>query len=162
MRVCVQAIGFFSFPGQAKHGTLREHTRWQARELSMPAKWSDLQVAFSVPGEFPFTIWGYGTADPLNEVLKPNYFAAIHSMVREGDLAYACLYPPEAKQDARSWQGQRHHVLLMIEDLKASCGPTRARLVQDFTGAGGHHETEEQASAPLNARRTRQAEPRPG
>ena len=37
---------------------------------------SDLQEAFFVPGTHPFRVYGYGTADALEEVLAPNYFAA--------------------------------------------------------------------------------------
>ena len=35
---------------------------------------SDLQEAFFVPGTHPFRVWGYGTTDPLEELLGPDYF----------------------------------------------------------------------------------------
>ena len=37
---------------------------------------SDLQEAFFVPGTHAFRVYGYGTTDPLEEVLAPDYFAA--------------------------------------------------------------------------------------
>ena len=36
---------------------------------------SDLQEAFFVPGTYAFRVWGYGTTDPLEEVLREDYFA---------------------------------------------------------------------------------------
>jgi hypothetical protein len=37
---------------------------------------SDLQEAFFVPGAQAFRVYGYGTTDPLEEVLGAGYFAA--------------------------------------------------------------------------------------
>ncbi len=36
---------------------------------------SDLQEAFFVPGTHAFRVFGYGTADPLGELLGPGYLA---------------------------------------------------------------------------------------
>ena len=35
---------------------------------------SDLQEAFFVPGNHAYRVWGYGTLDALEEVLRPGYF----------------------------------------------------------------------------------------
>jgi hypothetical protein len=37
---------------------------------------SDLQEGFFVAGTWGFRVWGYGTTDPLDEVLKQDYFQA--------------------------------------------------------------------------------------
>src|SRR5918996_164753 len=53
---------------------------------------SDLQEAFFVPGTHAFRVWGYGTADPLEEVLAPNYFNAAGEL-RPGELIYVSTTP---------------------------------------------------------------------
>ena len=47
---------------------------------------SSLQIAFDIPGDFGFRVWGYGTTDPLEEVLRPGYMAVGPQMVQDGDL----------------------------------------------------------------------------
>jgi hypothetical protein len=63
-----------------------------------------------VPGTHAFRVWGYGTADPLEEVLAPDYFALARSMLRPGELIYvsagageggARRGAPRASDDAR-------------------------------------------------------------
>jgi hypothetical protein len=46
---------------------------------------SDLQEAFFVPGTHAFRVYGYGTTDPLEEVLAPGYFAHGTGLLRPGD-----------------------------------------------------------------------------
>ena len=53
----------------------------------------DLQEAFFVPGTHAFRVWGYGTADPLAEVLRPGYFAAVTGMLRPGELIWVSSQP---------------------------------------------------------------------
>jgi len=43
---------------------------------------SDLQEAFFVPGAHGYRVWGYGTLDALEDVLRPGYF------VGTGELIY--------------------------------------------------------------------------
>jgi hypothetical protein len=50
------------------------------------SRFSNLQVAFDVPGDHAFRIWGYGTSDTLEEVLSPGYFAVAPSTMGPGDL----------------------------------------------------------------------------
>ena len=38
---------------------------------------SDLREAFFVASAQAFRVYGYGTSDPLEEVLAPGYFAAV-------------------------------------------------------------------------------------
>jgi hypothetical protein len=47
---------------------------------------SDLQEAFFVPGTQPFRVYGYGTTDPLEEVLRQDYFAAARALLCPGEL----------------------------------------------------------------------------
>jgi hypothetical protein len=49
---------------------------------------SDLQEAFFVPGTHPSRIWGYGTTDPLAEVLARDYFRAAGGLMHPGELVY--------------------------------------------------------------------------
>ena len=54
---------------------------------------SDLQEAFFVPGTHPFRVWGYGTTDPLEELLAPDYFRAAGDLMQAGDLIYVSVRP---------------------------------------------------------------------
>jgi hypothetical protein len=48
----------------------------------------DLQEAFFVPGTHAYRVWGYGTVDALEEVLRAGYFAAASSLLQPGELIY--------------------------------------------------------------------------
>ena len=48
----------------------------------------DLQEAFFVPGTHAYRVWGYGTVDALEEVLRPGYFAGAGSLRQPGELIY--------------------------------------------------------------------------
>jgi hypothetical protein len=91
---------------------------------------SDLQEAFFVPGTYAFRVWGYGTADPLEAVLAPGYFALVRSMLRPGELIYV---------SAGSGGGAPARRALVMVRADAE-NPDRAdgavRLVQDFGGPG--------------------------
>ena len=54
---------------------------------------SDLQEAFFVPGTQPFRVYGYGTSDPLEEVLAPGYFKHARGLLRPGELIYVSACP---------------------------------------------------------------------
>ena len=54
---------------------------------------SDLQEAFFVPGTHAFRVWGYGTTDPLEEVLAPGYFALARTLLRPGEPIYVSTFP---------------------------------------------------------------------
>ena len=58
---------------------------------------SDLQEAFFVPGTHAFRVYGYGTTDPLEEVLAPGYFAHGTVLLRPGDLIYVSSCPAPAQ-----------------------------------------------------------------
>ena len=95
------------------------------------ASFSSLQVAFAVPGDFSFTVWGHGTKAPWDDVHSPHYFRLLHNLLQEGDLIYVCRFPPEGWQNPRKWTGPRHLKLLVVEELvrgKRCC----TRVVQDF------------------------------
>jgi hypothetical protein len=49
---------------------------------------SDLQEAFFVPGSYSFRVWGYGTTDPLEDVLRQDYFRSAGGLVHAGDLIF--------------------------------------------------------------------------
>jgi hypothetical protein len=91
---------------------------------------SDLQEAFFVPGMNGFRVWGYGTTDPLEEVLRQDYFAAARSLLRPGELIYVSIYP--RPQTDRSEQDATRVALVMVRDGKR--GTASVRLVQDFGG----------------------------
>jgi hypothetical protein len=54
---------------------------------------SDLQETFFVAGTYGFRVWGYGTTDPLEEVLRQNYFEAARGILRPGELMYVSMQP---------------------------------------------------------------------
>ena len=58
---------------------------------------SDLQEAFFVPGTQPFRSYGYGTSDPLEEVLRQGYFAVAGALLRPGELIYVSTCPQERR-----------------------------------------------------------------
>jgi hypothetical protein len=92
---------------------------------------SDLQEAFFVPGTHAFRVWGYGTADPLEAVLAPGYFALARSMLRPGELIYVSTVPAQAGGVPR---GEARLAMVMV--CAEAGSPDRAagsvRLVQDF------------------------------
>ena len=58
---------------------------------------SDLQEAFFVPGTQAFRVYGYGTSDPLEEVLAPGYFEHARGLLRPGELIYVSTCPGAAR-----------------------------------------------------------------
>jgi hypothetical protein len=91
---------------------------------------SDLQEAFFVPGTHAFRVYGYGTADPLEQVLAPGYFEYGTGLLRPGDLIYVSICPPQGNGAA----GEPRMALVMTRPDERD--PARAggsvRLVQDF------------------------------
>jgi hypothetical protein len=104
---------------------------------------SDLQEAFFVPGTHAFRVYGYGTTDPLEQVLAPGYFRRGDELLRPGDLIYVSICPPEGNGAA----GEPRMALVMTRPDERD--PARAggsvRLVQDFgratDPAGARHPT---------------------
>jgi hypothetical protein len=94
---------------------------------------SDLQEAFFVPGTHAFRVWGYGTTDPLEQVLAPRYFEAARALLRPGELIYVSTTPQPAQRGAPA-RGEGRLALVMVRADPAA--PERAdgavRLVQDF------------------------------
>ena len=100
----------------------------------------DLQEAFFVPGSLGFRVWGYGTDDPLEDVLRPGYFALAGAQLRPGELIFARMEPARARRagagprpgaPAAPDQGDVHMALLVVV-RGARRGTVSARLVQDF------------------------------
>ena len=99
---------------------------------------SDLQEAFFVPGSYPFRVWGYGTTDPLAEVLARDYFRAAGGLMQPGDLIYVSVRPPDGRgvsarrrdQAAGTEPGDVHMALVMVR--AGERGTPSVRLVQDF------------------------------
>jgi hypothetical protein len=96
---------------------------------------SDLQEAFFVAGTYPFRVYGYGTTDPLEEVLAPDYFAAARGLLRAGELIYVSTCPRDARSGRTEPRGLR---MALVMVLAGERDPERAgasvRLVQDFGG----------------------------
>jgi hypothetical protein len=91
---------------------------------------SDLQEAFCVPGTHAFRVWGYGTADPLEAVLAPGYFALARSMLRPGELIYV------SAGSGRGEQTRQALVMVRADEGDAERADGAVRLVQDFGGPG--------------------------
>jgi hypothetical protein len=93
---------------------------------------SDLQEAFFVPGTHAFRVYGYGTTDPLEEVLAPGYFAHGTGLLRPGDLIYVSSCPALAQGGAAP--GGPHMALVMArpDERNPAHAAGSVRLVQDF------------------------------
>jgi hypothetical protein len=82
-------------------------------------------------------VWGYGTVDALEEVLRPGYFAGAGTLLRPGELIYvSARRRNRAAGPARDPRpGDIHMALVMVaraaERGGARSGPS-VRLVQDF------------------------------
>ena len=74
---------------------------------------SDLQEAFFVPGTYPFRVWGYGTTDPLEEVLSPGYFRIANNLLRQGELIYVSARSRRSQSNGAE-TGEPHMALVMI------------------------------------------------
>jgi hypothetical protein len=94
---------------------------------------SDLQEAFFVSGTHPFRVWGYGTTDPLEEVLRQGYFAMARGLLRQGELIYVSMRPGEGRSNG-SGPGEPRMALVMIgaDERDALVAGGSVRLVQDF------------------------------
>ena len=97
----------------------------------------DLQEAFLVPGTHNFRVWGYGTLDALEEVLRPGYFAAASSLLQPGQLIYvSARRRKRARGPVRDQgPGEVHMALVMVARAAERGGARSApsvRLVQDF------------------------------
>ena len=109
---------------------------------------SDHQEAFFVPGSYPFRVWGYGTTDPLKDVLGQSYFRSAGGLMHPGDLIYVAvrpncdpvsLRPQRAPAGAPAPQrnglrgemgGEMRMALVMVRS--GENGAPSVRLVQDF------------------------------
>ena len=94
---------------------------------------SDLQEAFFVPGTYAFRVYGYGTADPLEEVLAPGYFEHARGLLRPGELIYVSMAPQQAELAAPQ-RGAARLALVMVraDERDATRALGSVRLVQDF------------------------------
>jgi hypothetical protein len=93
---------------------------------------SDLQEAFSVPGTHAFRVYGYGTTDPLEEVLAPGYFAHGTGLLRPGDLIDISIHPPDVRSGAGLSEPQMALVMARTDGRDPRRGADSVRLVQDF------------------------------
>jgi hypothetical protein len=94
---------------------------------------SDLQEAFFVPGTHPFRVYGYGTTDPLEQVLAPDYFAAARGLLRAGELIYVSTVPQDTRSGRTAPGGPRMALVMVLADERDSeRGGGSVRLVQDF------------------------------
>jgi hypothetical protein len=114
---------------------------------------SDLQEAFSVSGTHAFRVWGYGTSDPLEEVLRRNYFELASGLLRPGELIYVSSCPQGSGSNRAAPNGPRMALVVVGADER---NPERAggsvRLVQDFGRPGDSPVTLDlSASAQLGA-----------
>ena len=90
---------------------------------------SDLQEAFCIPGTHGFRVWGYGTADPLADVLRPGYFAG--GLLQPGELIFVSTQPRSgAAGQARGAAGM---ALVMVR-RRGDRGAPMVHLVQDLGG----------------------------
>ena len=99
---------------------------------------SDLQEAFFVPGTHAFRVWGYGTTDPLEEVLRQDYFAVARALLRPGELIYVSTAPQRTGPGGPA-RGAARLALVMVrgEERSPEQADGSVRLVQDFGSPSG-------------------------
>src|SRR5918996_5315035 len=104
-----------------------------AREITMAFRRSDLQEGFYVSGTHPFRVWGYGTTDPLEEVLCEGYFKMASGLLRAGELIYVSARSRRGAGNGAK-PGEPHMALVMIraDEQDANVAGGSVRLVQDF------------------------------
>jgi hypothetical protein len=93
---------------------------------------SDLQEAFFVPGTHAFRVYGYGTTDPLEEVLAPGYFAHGTGLLRPGDLIYVSSCPAPAQGGTAPGGPRMALVVAHPDERNPAHAAGSVRLVQDF------------------------------
>jgi hypothetical protein len=102
----------------------------QHEEAIMAFRRSDLQEAFFVAGTYGFRVWGYGTTDALDEVLREGYFEAARGILCPGELIYVST-PPQAEADGPEGDATR---VALVMARRGERGAASVRLVQDFGG----------------------------
>jgi hypothetical protein len=93
---------------------------------------SDLQEAFFVPGTHAFRVYGYGTTDPLEEVLAPGYFAHGTGLLRPGDLIYVSSCPAPAQGGTAPGGPRMALVVAHPDERNPAHAAGSVRLIQDF------------------------------
>jgi hypothetical protein len=125
----------------------------------------DLQEAFLVPGTHNFRVWGYGTLDALEEVLRPGYFAAASSLLQPGQLIYvSARRRKRARGPVRDQGPGEVHMALLMGGPGGGTG-RRAERARGAPGAGlrlprGHPPADHDCGH-VSARGAGQARPRP-
>ena len=84
-------------------------------------------------GTYGFRVWGYGTIDPLDEVLREGYFEAARGILCPGELIYVSRHP-QTQTDGPEGEATRV-ALVMVR--RSERGAASVRLVQDFGGPDG-------------------------
>ena len=105
---------------------------------------SGLQEALFVPGTHAFRVWGYGTTDPLEQVLAPDYFALARTLLRAGELIYINVRPRTGR-GSEAEAGEPRMALVMAQaaegDAEAAGGSVRLvpglRPSARLSGRGG-------------------------
>jgi hypothetical protein len=105
-------------------------------ERRMVFRRSDLQEAFFVPSAQAFRVHGYGTSDPLEEVLAPNYFAAASGTLRPGELIYVSSCPRVRRGGAVQSEPRMALVMVRADERDPERAAGSVRLVQDFGRPG--------------------------
>jgi hypothetical protein len=113
---------------------------------------SDLQEAFLVPGTHAFRVWGKGTTDPLEEVLRPDYFEVARGLLHPGELIYVSSVRGRARPDEPAPGGLRMALVMVRGDGR---GAASVRLVQDFGRPGDPAPRIADAAAPAPVKRGR-------
>ena len=82
-----------------------------------------------MPGTHAFRVFGYATADPLEEVLGPGYFGAAGGLLHPGELIYVSVRP---RQDGATGAGRDDVQMALLMVRAGAPGSINVRLVQDF------------------------------
>ena len=90
-----------------------------------------------MPGTYSFRVYGYGTTDPLEEVLAPGYFEHARGLLRPGELIYVSTCQAALRGSAAPI-GHTRFALVMVraDERDATRALGSVRLVQDFGRPG--------------------------
>ena len=82
-------------------------------------------------------VYGYGTSDPLEEVLAPGYFGHARGLLRPGEMIYVST-GPGATRGSGADHGAARMALVMVraDGREAERALGSVRLVQDFGSPG--------------------------
>lgn len=112
----------------------------------MPFFEKGFTLGFQAPAEIVLNYWVYSCLDPMEEILRPQYFRPVRGMLRTGDLIL-CGTGTRPRGPAEAQPAPMRRFLLMV--AHADNDRVSVRLVQDYgTPEGSPADVAAVATAP--------------